>query len=164
MQKTETSLFFFLFLLFCVSIRVDAVDFAQDQSIAVIVHKSNSLDDIVVNLLASIYRGKTTKWPDGTKISVVNRESAAPIRSIFYKNVLGAKVSDSFSDTGTGLPFQTNIQTSGALVKYVVSHLPGAVGYIYFSEVDDTVNVLKIEGLEPRQKGYKLSEPGSKDK
>lgn len=158
MHKTKASLFFLPFLLFYVLAPAEAVDSVQDTAIVVIVHKSNPIHDITVQELARIYKGKATKWSDGNKISVVNRESAAPIRSIFYKNILGAKVGDAFSDTGTGLPFQTNIQTSAALVRYVVSHLPGAVGYVYSSETDETVKVLKIEGLRPDQEGYKLSE------
>lgn len=131
------------------------------EPVAVIVNKANSSDEISLDKLCRVYQGKTTHWPSGLKIFVINRESSSAIRAFFYKAVLNAKVNETFLVPGTALAFAANIQTSAIMVKRVVAGVPGAVGYIFLSDVDETVKVLKIDGLKPGQDGYKLSDAGA---
>jgi phosphate transport system substrate-binding protein len=54
------------------------------------------------------------------------------------------------------LPTSPTILDTAAEVKKFVSRTPGAVGYVRASEVDDSVKVLRIDGLFPEDDGYPL--------
>ena len=45
---------------------------------------------------------------------------------------------------------------SDKAVRKMVANIPGAIGYISLSAVDDTVKVLEIDGLLPSQERYAL--------
>lgn len=133
--------------------------FAYAEPIAVIVNKSNSQDELSIAELNRIYKGKMQKWPDGTKIVPINREFTAPIREAFSKAVHGKSLEKMkaywYEQQYKGVR-PPMIQQSSVAVKRMVSNVPGGIGYIYLSEVDETVKVLKIEGLNPGDEGYKL--------
>ena len=46
---------------------------------------------------------------------------------------------------------------SAAVVKALVSQTPGAIGIVRASQVDTSVNVVKLDGVTPGEPGYKLS-------
>jgi hypothetical protein len=46
-------------------------------------------------------------------------------------------------------------------VRKFVFNVPGAIGYLRMSDVDDTVKVLKIDGHSPNDPQYTLKVPGS---
>lgn len=54
------------------------------------------------------------------------------------------------------LPTSPTILDTAADVKRFVSGTPGAVGYMRASDVDDSVKVLRIDGLLPGDDGYPL--------
>jgi hypothetical protein len=41
-------------------------------------------------------------------------------------------------------------------VRKFIFNVPGAIGYLRRSDVDATVKIVRIDGLEPEDKGYKL--------
>lgn len=130
---------------------------AKPEVIVAIVNKSNPLDGIQSKKLARIYRGRMTKWPDGQRIVVINRPFDSKIRALFYELVLGAGPTKRFFKPGTPIPFKMMNLRSGIATRKFVARIPNAVGYIYLSEVDDTVKVLKIGGIAPGKKGYLLN-------
>ena len=130
---------------------------ASADPIAVIVHKSNSVQNLSHKALARLYSGKARRWKNGEKVVIINRPIQSEIRSKFYKVILKAKPSKRFFKRNSPLRFKTIQLNSDLATRKFVSQIPNAVGYIYLSEVDDTVHVLSIDGIPPGKRGYKLN-------
>lgn len=148
---------FLMVLVFCSTGTVSA----WAEPIAVVVNKSNSSDDISTLELARIFEAKLNRWQDGTKIVPINREFAAMIRETFSQVVHSKGVDKMraywYDQQYHGItPPMT--QESSVAVKRLVARVPGAIGYIYLSEVDDTVKVIKVDGASCQDAGYKLQE------
>jgi hypothetical protein len=48
------------------------------------------------------------------------------------------------------------VLASASGVRKFVFNVPGAIGYLRLSDVDDTVKVIRVDSLLPIDKGYKL--------
>lgn len=134
---------------------------AWAEPIAIVVNKSNASDDLSTLEIARIFEAKMNRWQDGTKIVPVNREFAASIREAFSESVHSKSVEKMraywYDQQYHGIvPPMT--QESSVAVKRFVARVPGAIGYIYLKEVDDTVKVIKVDGLSCQDSGYKLQE------
>ncbi|MDJ0840086.1 MAG: substrate-binding domain-containing protein [Acidobacteriota bacterium] len=114
-----------------------------------ITHPDNNIDSINARELEKIYRNKKTRWPDGTRIRLVTRQSG-PLHkkflelylgnnerqfSIFWKRVLY---------TGKGVP-PISFTGDEEVIAYVAAN-PGAIGYV--GNTADLVGVKKIEVKE----------------
>ena len=126
------------------------------ESIAVIVNKSNEIENINSSDLSRIYKGQDAKWPDGSKIVIINRPINSEIRRVFYKTILNTKPTKKFFRFGTPIPFSTTVMKSDLATRIFVSRVPNAIGYIHHSEVDDTIKILKINDALPTDKDYKI--------
>ena len=121
------------------------------QVIAVVVHKTNPLSNLSLANLARIYRGQETQWQSGERIFVVNRPATSVIRGNFYRQVLRSGPYEKHYLAGTPVPFQTLVQESAEAVKLYVTRVPEAIGYIWLSEVDGSVRVVKIDNVFPTE-------------
>jgi phosphate transport system substrate-binding protein len=131
---------------------------AGDDPIAVIVNKANAIDNLKSSQLTQIYTGKSERWSaDGQRIVVLNRPIGTQIRRKFYWIVLKSKPTQKFFKLGSPIPFKRMVVKSDLAMRKFVARIPNAIGYIYLSKVNDTIKVLKIDGLLPGEKGYKLN-------
>jgi len=126
------------------------------EPITVIVNKSNEIDSIDSSDLSRIYKGQDERWPDGSKIVIINRPIDTEIRRVFYKTVLKTRPTKKFFRMGSPIPFSTTVMKSDLATRIYVSRVPNAIGYIQYSEVDDTIKVLKINDALPTDKDYKI--------
>lgn len=151
MQRFKEIFFIFFFLFLTTSLYAEPI--------AVVVNKQNPAIELSSPELRRIYESKMFNWQDGAKIIPINRESTSQIRITFSKIVHG-KDPEEMKVYWYGERYkaaqQPIVQGSSALIKKVVSTNAGAIGYVYLSEVDDTVKVLKIDGLAPGEGGYTL--------
>lgn len=113
--------------------------YAKD-AVAIVVNKSNSLDEITIEQLKDIFTGKTDKWPNGEPVTAFNRNEDSGTRELFAEKVLGGK------DVKFGE--KVAVKHDGVLMSSVAK-IPSSVGYTSFGEVNDTVKVLKIAGVAP---------------
>jgi phosphate transport system substrate-binding protein len=113
-------------------------------AMATVVNKDITVDNLTKQQLVDIFTGKVTNWKDlggkDEKIVVVNRPSSSGTRSTFEKYALGTKSVD--------LPGNIQEDASGT-VKKLVGETPGAIGYLAFSYLDDTVKTLKLDNVDP---------------
>ncbi|HER2178018.1 TPA: substrate-binding domain-containing protein, partial [Streptococcus pyogenes] len=112
-------------------------------AIAPVSNKDAGVQDLTKQQLIDIFSGKITNWKDvGGKdqaIVIVNRPSSSGTRATFENFALGTKVED----------IQGSIQEdSSGTVKKLVAETPGAIGYLALSYLDDSLQVLKYEGVE----------------
>ncbi|MDG0808248.1 PstS family phosphate ABC transporter substrate-binding protein [Cohnella rhizosphaerae] len=113
-------------------------------SIAAVSNKDVGVDNLTKAQLVDIFTGKVTNWKDvggkDQKIVLVNRPASSGTRATFENFALGAKSED--------LPDSITEDASGT-VRKLVSETPGAIGYLALSYLDDSIQALKYEGVEP---------------
>ena len=108
-------------------------------AIAIIVHPSNTVSDLSVAHIKSIYLGEITNWkdvsgPDET-IVVVGRDSASGTREYFLEAVMDKE------DFTTS---QLEKNSNGA-VRQTVAQTPGAIGYVGLGYIDATVKAVPVK-------------------
>jgi len=128
---------------------------------AVIVNRSNPVDNLTFSELRRIFMLDTQTWPHGRKITVVLREKGQPDRTDAIRIICGL----SERDYERHILFRTfqgsvnigprSIQSAAAMVRFVFS-APGAIGYVKTDELDSSVKTLRIDGLLPDDAGYPL--------
>ncbi|MFB9330132.1 phosphate ABC transporter substrate-binding protein [Paenibacillus aurantiacus] len=110
---------------------------------ATVVNKEVGVDNLTKQQLVDIFTGKITNWKDAggadEKITIINRPASSGTRKTFETYALGTKTED----------LQGSIQEdSSGTVKKLVGETPGAIGYLAFSYLDDTVKAVKYDGVE----------------
>jgi ABC-type phosphate transport system substrate-binding protein len=112
--------------------------------------------------LRKAFLGGQQRWANGRKITVVMRPAGDGDRAVvlrlvcrmteaeFQKYVLQA----AFTGEATGGP---RVLDTALGVRRFVFNVPGAIGYMRLSEVDDTIKVIHVDGLGPTDPGYRLT-------
>ena len=117
---------------------------AAFDALPVIVHPSNKVGALTIAQIKDIYTGKITNWKDvggfDRSIVVISRDTNSGTYETFAELVVGkdGKVVQSAEYTG-----------SNGAVRQRVQKTDGAIGYIGIGFIDDTVKVLKVNGIEP---------------
>ena len=108
--------------------------------IGVVVNLANPVEDLTMEQIAKIYTGEITNWSevggDDLEIYVVGREDGSGTRDAF----------ESVTGVGENAKY-ASMQTSTGAAKTTVATTPGAIGYVSFDSVDDTVKPLKVGGV-----------------
>ena len=117
---------------------------AAEDTLAVIVHRDRHVA-MSVEELSTIYRKKRRFWDDGTPIVPLNRESGSPEREAFSRRVLGgasvALAGYWNQEYFHGILPPATLSSSDAVKRYVAADR-NAIGYVWSSEVDESVGVL----------------------
>lgn len=110
-----------------------------------IVNKGVGVKELTKKELQDIFTGKIKNWKEvggkDLKIVILNRATGSGTRSTFEKWALDGKES-----------IQAQEQDSTGMVRQIVGDTPGAISYVAFSYVNDTVKALSIDGVEPTDK------------
>ncbi len=129
-----------------------ATPYAID-GIAVVTHKDNPVKSLTQQQIFDIYTGKITNWKEvggnDAIITLVTREASSGTRAAFTEIIgLNKEDSDGNIDPDTQIAANaTECKDTGA-VQTTVSSNPNAIGYMSFSDVDDTkVNAVEYEGV-----------------
>lgn len=112
--------------------------------IAVITDTDNTITDIKSEDLAKVYTGEITNWKDlggkDEQIVVIGREAGSGTRDAF----------EELMDVKDFCKYAQELDSTGAVLAKVAA-TPGAVGYVSLDVLDDTVNGLKINSVEPTE-------------
>ncbi|MCI1985238.1 MAG: phosphate ABC transporter substrate-binding protein PstS [Lactobacillus sp.] len=110
-----------------------------------IVNKSVGVKDLTVTQLRQLFTGEITNWKQvGGKnlpVVVVNRAQGSGTRATFEKWVMNGRQ-----------PLAAQEQDSTGMVRSIVASTPGAVSYVAFSYVDQTVETISLDGIAPTEK------------
>lgn len=116
--------------------------------IVVVVHASNPVDSLTLSELRRIFLRKQLKWGDRRAITVYERHTDTTIRQTFAREVFGKKPS-AFNEYWLNLKLTRGLKPPKALrtarlVKQYVRRVKGGIGYLYASELDDSVKAVRI--------------------
>lgn len=107
-------------------------------AIAIIVNPANTVSDLSVAQIKSIYLGDITNWKDvggpDEAIVVVGRDSASGTREYFHEAVMDK---EDFTTT------QLEKNSNGA-VRQTVAQTPGAIGYVGLGYIDTSVKAVPV--------------------
>lgn len=144
-MKTRSAIYVLAFLVACLT-----PCFAHHT--AVVVNKDNAVGDVTSAHLAKIVRGEVKKWPDGKNIVLVlHRDSAGEAETLERLN----KMSDGEWKTFLAVHKDSFlfVDTDADVLKAVQAD-PGAVGLIEVHSIDNSINVVKVDGKLPMESGY----------
>jgi len=119
---------------------------------AVVVNKTNGIDDVTSAHLGRIIRGEVRKWPDGKSITLVlHRDSTSETETMLHLNRMSAAEWKTFvAAHKESILF---VDTDEDVVKAVESE-PGAIGLIEVHSIDGRVNIVRVDGKLPMEFGY----------
>lgn len=110
--------------------------------IAVAVHPSNPVSELTTEQIQKIFKGEITNWKDvggdDKGIVVLNREAGSGTRGAFEEML---DVEDKI--TNKALEFNGNGPMQAAIASK-----EDAIGYVSFSYVDETIQPVKVDGVE----------------
>jgi len=135
---------------------------APRESLAVIVNKSNPVDELSFAELRQYFLGERTHWPNGRRVTLVMREPTRPEREAVLRIVYEMREQDFRAHflrakfTGELPEEPRQLDTASRVVNFVFLQ-PGAIAYVRAEEAGPSVKVLRLDGLKPGDAGYKLT-------
>ena len=112
--------------------------------IAVIVNPENGVEDLTLEDIAAIYTGEITNWKDlggeDGEIVLIGREAGSGTRDGF----------ESITDTEDKCQYRQELTSTGDVIT-TVSQNPNAIGYASLASVDDSVKIVKVNGVTPTE-------------
>jgi ABC-type phosphate transport system substrate-binding protein len=119
---------------------------------AVVVNKDNNVGNLTSVHLSKIFRSEIKKWPDGKAVVLVlHKDSEGETETLErlmkmspgeWKALIAAH-----KDT-------IQMVDSDADVLKIVQSTPGAIGLVDVRSVDNTINVVRVDGKLPMESGY----------
>lgn len=110
--------------------------------IAIVVNPENTIENLTVEEIAKIYTGEITNWNEvggeDSAIVCIGREPASGTRDGF----------ESITGTKDKCVYAQELTSTGDVIQTVSSN-PNAIGYASFASVNENVNVLNVDGVEP---------------
>lgn len=145
MTRLRTVIYVFAFLSACLT-----PCFAHHT--AVVVNRDNAVENVTSSHLSKIICGEVKKWPDGKNILVVmHKDSAGEAETLERLNKMSPAEWKSFlSAHKESILF---VDTDAEVLKAVQGQ-PGAVGLVEVHSIDNSINVVHVDGKLPTEFGY----------
>ncbi len=116
--------------------------------IAVCVDPTNTVSGLTKDQLISIYSGAVTNWSEvggaDAPIVVVGREAGSGTRGAF----------EELLELEDACAYANELDSTGAVMAKVAA-TPGAIGYVSLDALNDSVNALPLDGVEPTAENIK---------
>jgi len=131
------------------------------EAIAIVVHRSNTVEGLTLAELRRIFMLDTQTWPNGRKITVVLRDKSEPEHAQAIQLICGLTPAQyeryvlfqTFRGSTGGGP--RTILSASAMLRFIFN-VPGAIGYVPATQIDDSTKVLRIDNLLPSDPAYPL--------
>ena len=134
----------------------------QRADLAIIVHKSNTVQNLSMDELREYFLGERSHWSTQQKIRVAMREPGSPERTAVLRLVCRMNRDQDFITYFLRAKFSEqvieeprNMDSTSNMIRFV-ANVSGAIGYVRADEVDPSVRVIRVDNLSPGDPGYKL--------
>jgi|YelNatPaOPRAMG01_1025707.scaffolds.fasta_scaffold00453_8 phosphate transport system substrate-binding protein len=121
---------------------LNSILIAKD-GLAIVVHPSNSIDNLSREQIRDIFSGKITSWKElGGKdqpIRIITREEGSGTREAFVKMVMGK----------SRISRKALNQESNGAVKELVKNDPCGIGYMSLGLVGNELKMVSVDGIKP---------------
>jgi len=115
--------------------------------IAIVTNPDLELPSLSIDQVKAIFAGEITNYSEvggaDAEIIVVSREEGSGTRAAFEELVMES------GDTEAVISEDALLQQSNGQIRTTVSTTPNAIGYISFGFLDESVNIVSIDGFEP---------------
>lgn len=116
--------------------------------IAVIVNPENPVADLDMDSISKIYTGEITNWKDvggqDAEIVLIGREAGSGTRDGF----------ESITKTEDSCQYRQELTSTGDVIT-AVSQNPAAIGYASLASVNEQVQTVRVNGVEPTEDSIK---------
>lgn len=135
---------------------------ASHNSLAIIVNRTNPIDNLSFAELRQYFLGERTHWSNGRRVTIVMREPDEPERDAVLRIIYEMREQDFHEHflrarfTGETLEEPRLLDTPARVVNFVFLQ-PGAIGYVRADDVAPSVKVVRVDGLLPDDANYKLT-------
>ena len=113
--------------------------------IAIVVHPTMPVNDLVLDQVRAIYAGEIRNWRlvggRDPPITVITREEGSGTRAAFETLVMGRD----------RIAASALVQDSTGAVRQMVASDPAAIGYVSIGLVDASIKALRLRGVEPTE-------------
>lgn len=131
------------------------------QTLAIVVNRSNPLANLSFGELRKIFLGERNHWQNGHRIAIAMLDYGQPERRAVLRLIYRMD-ENGYQDFLLRGMFRGDVfvapktLSSPTIVRKFVFNAPGGIGYLRASDVDQTVKVVRVDGLLPEDKGYRL--------
>jgi hypothetical protein len=131
------------------------------ETLAIVVNRSNPIDNLSFKELRKIFLGERDHWPNGHRIVVAMLDYGQPERQTILRLVCRMQ-EDQYQDHLLKGVFRGEVFAapktldSPLILRKFIFNAPGGIGYLRATDVDDSVKVVRIDGLLPQDKAYAL--------
>ena len=124
---------------------------AETPAFVIIVNKANEVKSLPIAEVRRIFMKQSRMWPNAEPMVPVEWDSTSYIRMVFCKQVFNRSVREMAEywvqqSMTQGLAPPSTQRSSRAVLRFVAS-VPGAISYVPPADVDESVTVLKVTGL-----------------
>jgi len=134
---------------------------AAEDDLAVVVNKSNPVENLTKAQLRKIVLGEQAAWSAGKKVTVLLRAPGQPDRVGVLRTVCGMGEDDfnqhlmqaSFNGDSSNPP---KVVATDEAIRTAVAAQPGAIGFLRAADVNDSVRTVTVDGVAAGQDGYKV--------
>lgn len=118
--------------------------------IAPIVNKKVGVKNVSMEQLRKIFTGEITNWQElggkNQEIVLLNRAAGSGTRATFERWVMDGKAAKKSQE-----------QDSSGTVRSIVSETPGAISYVAFGYVDNTIQTLSLDSVAPKDENVRTN-------
>ena len=134
---------------------------AADECLAILVNRSNPVENLSFAELRKVFLGEQNHWSDGRRITLVMLESGKPERQVVLTLIYRMEDKDFNAYflhhvfTGDIHAAPTTLATPTEVLKFV-SNVQGAIGHLRTTAVDESVKIVRVDSVLPCDKDYSI--------
>ena len=119
---------------------------------AVVVDKDNNVRNVTSVHLSRIFRSEVKKWPDGKAIVLVlHKDSAGETETL--QRLIKMSPGELKALIAAHKDSIQMVDSDADILK-IVQSTPGAISFVDARSVDNTINVVRVDGKLPMESGY----------
>jgi ABC-type phosphate transport system substrate-binding protein len=119
---------------------------------AVVVNKDNNVGNVTAVHLTRILRSEIKKWPDGKAVILVLHKDS-PGEAETLERLIKLNSEDLKAMIAAHKDSVVMVDSDADVLK-TVQTTPGAIGFVDVRSVDNSINVVRVDGKLPMESGY----------